>query len=645
MFEFKVKKELRNKKVKRPKQEIEPQEVLLDALSQREDLISQRKLEVPLANRTLFRFCFLFLLLLLVLFLKTFQTQILERKQFIELAEENYQRVYFTRVQRGVIYDKGLNQLVFNESSFDLVWEKDSLLFGSEQIEPILIEIGKIIKQDWQALKEKIEQSDTFQVLIAENLERDSLILLEAKIQDWPGFYIEENIKRSYVEGPSFSHLIGYVGRITRQELQQSKDYSITDYIGKSGLEKFYELILAGEKERTLVEKNALGREISKQKISEPASGKSLVLWLDSDLQKKLTDVLQNSLKRTGAKAGAAIAMDPKTGGILALISLPNFDNNIFFENLSPKEWEEIFNHPQNPFWNRVVSATYPTGSTIKPLIAVAALEEKIISSQKSIYCEGKIVVDNPWFPDQPWIFNDWTTHGWVDIRKAIAESCNVYFYTVGGGYGDIEGLGEARIKKYLELFNWGNLTGIDLAGERQGLIPDKEWKKNYFQDASQQIWLPGDTYNLSIGQGYLSITPLEVVSSFAALANGGKLLKPMVVKQIVDEQKNVVQTFEPEIIRENFVDPKNLEIVRQGMRDAVIYGSSVILSDLPVKVASKTGTAETGRKNYYHNWVTVFAPYDDPEIVLTVMIENVPEEQVAALLVAKEMLNWYFTQ
>ena len=649
MFTPQTPKDFKNKKVKlKLREEIEPQEVLLDALSQKEELISQRKLEVPLQKKILVRFCFLFLFVFFLFFLKSFQLQILQKKEFSNLAKSNYQRVYFKRANRGVIYDQNFNQLVFNDLSFDLIVEKKDLPKSSKEREDIFKKVSEFVKESPKILKEKIEKSNSSKVLISENLDRETLILLRAKIKEFPGFYIEENIKRSYLKGPTFFHLIGFLGRIESKELKNSDDYSVTDYVGKSGIEKSYEKVLKGEKGKILIERDVKGREISRKTISEPVVGKSLVLWLDSKLQEKIEEALEKSLKRVGAKSGAAVAINPKTGGVLALVSLPSFDNNLFFQKISPKTWKEILADPSKPFFNRAISGTYPTGSTIKPLIAAAALEEKIITPQKKIFCEGKIKVENPWFPDKPWIFHDWKAHGWTDIKKAIAESCNVYFYTIGGGYGNIKGLGAEKIKEYLELFGWGRATGIDIPGESNGLIPDKEWKKEHFEKREQQIWLPGDTYNLSIGQGYLSITPLQVATSFVPIANGGKLLKPKIVKEIIEGSKDsfsVVKEFEPEVVRENFISTENLETVREGMREAVIYGSSHILNDLPVKVASKTGTAQTPKKDYYHNWVTVFAPYEDPEIVLTVMIENVPKEQVAALPVAKEVLSWYFAK
>jgi penicillin-binding protein 2 len=394
------------------------------------------------------------------------------------------------------------------------------------------------------------------------------------------------------------------------------------------------------------MERNALGNIISKEVVSLPESGKSLVLWLDSDLQRKITEELDRIIKSVGAKKGAAVALDPKTGGVLSLVSIPSFDNNIFQKGADPKEVEKLLQDPEEPLFDRVISGTYLTGSTIKPLIASAALEEKIISPNKKINDDkGFITIPNPWNPDAPTIKKDWTIHGWTDMRKAIAESCNVYFYTVGGGYEEQKGLGVARIKEYLDLFGWEDKTGIDLPGEVAGFVPDKEWKKNTIGES----WIDGDTYNLSIGQGFIKITPLEVATAFSAIANGGKLLEPQVVQKIIDSEKNVIEESQPKITRENFIDPKNIEIVREGMRWAVTgqnspQASSVLLNSLPVSAAAKTGTAELGG-DHYNNWVTVFAPYDDPQIVLTIVIENVEKAQIAALPVAKEVLQWYFTK
>ncbi|MDP2910057.1 MAG: penicillin-binding transpeptidase domain-containing protein, partial [bacterium] len=303
-------------------------------------------------------------------------------------------------------------------------------------------------------------------------------------------------------------------------------------------------------------------------------------------------------------------------------------------------------NDAKKPLFNRAISGLYPSGSTIKPIIATAALEEKTISPSKKINDIGYIEIKNKYDPNIVYRRHGIQPHGWVDMRQAIAVSSNIYFYTVGGGYKDQAGLGPTRIKKYLELFGWGSKTRIDLPGEADGFIPSPEWKKQ----VKKEIWWDGDTYNMSIGQGDILTTPIQMASSFAAIANGGTLYKPQVVKEIVNENKDVVEEIKPEIMNSDFVEPNSLKVVREGMRMAVTaedapHASSYSLNFLPVSAAAKTGTAETPGKNVYHNWITVFAPYDNPEIVLTVMLENVPGVQAAALPVARDILQWYFTK
>jgi len=639
------------RKIKRRGEEIEPHEIFLDELAQKKEKeigFSEKRLEIPLSQKKLKILYFLFLVMVFFFFGKVFQLQIIEGKKFSELSKKNVQRLYLVQPTRGVIYDSSMRQLVFNKPSYDLVVNIKELPCSEQRKREIISEVSKIISQDPYEIQRKIKESEFQTVLIKENLDHESLILLESKIRDLEGFSIKENTIRDYVEGPIFSHVIGFCGKIGAQELREKGDYSVTDYIGKQGIEKSYETLLRGKPGKKIVKKDALGNKISEKVFSEPEPGKSLVLWLDAGLQKKLTEALSEGMKNVGSKKGAAVAIDPNTGGILAMVSLPSFDNNLFSQGISDKEFQQLNQDPYHPLFNRVISGGYPVGSTIKPLIASAALEEKIIDPNKDILCEGKIVIPNPYFPDKPSVFLDWKTHGWTDLRKAIAESCNVYFYMLGGGYKDFKGLGVERIKKYLELFGWGKKTGIDLPGEIAGRIPDPQWKENYFKDPQKKIWRIGDTYHLSIGQGDIAVTPLQVAVAFSAIANGGILYKPQIVKEIIEgsaSSPKVIKRFRPQIIRKGFIDPANLKIVREGMREAVIYGSSQVLSDLPVKAASKTGTAQTSREGYYHNWVTVIAPYDNPKIVLTIVIEDVEGVRFAALPVAKEVLNWYFSR
>ena len=555
----------------------------MDSLAQKKEEefgISERKLEIPLSQKVLRGLWLGFLVLVLFLFGKTFQLQILEGQAYARQSAENRFVIRQVQAQRGVIYDKNLNQLVFNKPSFDFVCDGETM---------------------------------------AENLDHQSLIIYETKIDEYPGCEINNNTAREYLPGSAFSHVIGY-----QRETGE-----------KTGLEEYYDAVLRAKAGEMQITRDVYGNPIAKEVVSQPSSGQSLVLHLDAGLQKKLNQVLDSAIRSIGAKSGAAIALNPKTGGILALTSFPNFDNNLFSQGMSQEDWQDLNNNPYQPLFNRVIAGEYPIGSTIKPLIAAAGLEENLISPDKSILCQGLIEVEHQYDPEIVYKFHDWTTHGWTDLRQAIARSCNVYFYRLGGGYEDQTGLGPSRIKKYLEFFGWGETTQIDLRGEAEGLIPDPDWKKEVIGEP----WWDGDTYYLAIGQGYILATPLQVAAAFGAIANGGILYQPQIVQRVLDGEEK-----QPQVIRENFIDPENLQIVREGMREAVVYGSSVLLNSLPVQAAAKTGTAQTGQEEVYHNWVTVFAPYQDPEIVLTVLIENVRGLQSAVLPVAQTVLNWYFS-
>ena len=653
MFASPFSNEFKNWKVKRPPLDIEPHEILLDKLAKRkeEELgISEKKFETPLLKIILPGLLIFSLLLILLLFAKTFQLQILEQKKLTALAEGNKYILKTIQAERGVIYDRNLKQLVFNQPSFDLILEKADFPKLAKEQNKVLKEVSQILKQNPEDLKKKIAESEALQVLIAENLDHQTLIILETKAAELPGFQIVNNPVREYREGENFSHLIGYTGKIRSEELEsQPQFYSLTDYVGRDGLENSYEEVLRKNPGKMRIERDALGNVISKEIIQLPESGKSLVLWLDSDLQKKIREVLEKQRQAFGARGAAAVALDPKTGGVLALVSLPDFDNNLFQKGADPEKLQELLEDPfkLRPLFNRAISGRgYLVGSTIKPLIASAALEEKIISPEKFIYARGFIEVPDQYHPEKVYIYRDWKVHGWTDLRKAIAQSVNVYFYTIGGGYGEQEGLGPTRIKSYLELFGWGEKTGIDLPNEGLGLVPSPEWKKAYFEKKEDQIWYDGNTYYLSIGQEYVLATPLQLSVSIAAIANGGKLFQPRVVKSIVDTEE-----IEPKIIRENFIDSKNLQVVREGMRQTVTQGTAAgYLNLLEVSSAAKTGSAQTGKFDKYgnellHNWVTVFAPYENPEIVLTIMLEDVPGVMAAALPVAKEILEWHFTK
>ncbi len=286
------------------------------------------------------------------------------------------------------------------------------------------------------------------------------------------------------------------------------------------------------------------------------------------------------------------------------------------------------------PLFNRSISGEYPSGSTVKIVVATAALEEKVISENTTVVSTGGLHIG-------AWTFPDWKPggHGVVDVRKAIANSVNTFFYYVGGGYNDFVGLGVDRLEKYFKLFGLNEKTGIDLAGERAGFVPSAAWKK----EVKGETWYIGDTYHLAIGQGDLTVTPLQVANYTAAVANGGTLYSPRLVKAILDDKNQLIKEVSTKIIRSNLADPNNLRIVREGMRETVTAGSARSLQTVPVPVAGKTGTAQWSSKKYPHAWFAGFAPYDNPQIAIVVLVEEGREGSSVATPIAKEILTWYF--
>lgn len=632
-------------------QEIEPHEVLIDKLAKKkaEELgVTEKKLEIPI-TRTIFLFFLISLFLLSFLILRTFYLQIIKSEEYSKLAQRNQFFILKLQAKRGVIYDRNLKQLVFNFSSFNLVCDEKK--FPKDEKENFLKKLAQLLQVDISAFKKRDSASN---FLVLENLSQPSLVLLETKIEEFPGCFIEEIPRREYLDKEAFSHVLGYIGKISKELLEkESSVYTPEDYVGREGIEAFYEPILRKIPGKMKIEKDALGQIISQQVISLPKPGKSLILTLDAELQIKLKEVLEKRIKEIGAQGGAGIVLNPKNGEILAMVSLPSFDLSLFsLRNLA--EIEKILKDKTHPLFNRAISGEFLVGSIIKPLIAAAALEEKVVNENEKIFCPGEIVIPNPWNPNQISTFHDWKAHGEVDLRKAIAESCNVYFFTIGAGYKREKGLGVQKIKKYLELFNWGQKTGIDLPSESDGFLPDPEWKKSKIGEP----WQVGDTFNLSIGQGFVLATPLQVAVAFSAIANNGKIFQPHLLKGIIENSEAFpfkIQEIPPKLLKENFLSEKAIQIVKEGMRWAVTgqnspFATAQLLNSLPKNVAAKTGTAEVwfkGEKKY-NNWIVVFAPYEDPEIVLTLMIEGVEakivENQLVVVPVAKEILEWLFS-
>lgn len=595
---------------------IEIEDISIDSVIQKNyknSILASQKRETTIGERAFVGLFISFFLCLLLILCISFFYQVINPNSFLVKAEKNRYIFKEINTQRGIIYDRNFNELVENKLMFNLVLE-------GEATEKSIKQISDILNLDFEKLKKDISENEEEKMYLLKNLTNEQVIVLKTNINDLTGFALEKKSLRGYKDGEIFSHVIGYV--------------ALDEEIGKDGIEKQYEEILKENKGVIKYERDALDNILSEELVKDPESGKSLILNIDKDLQIKSADVLETAVFEAGGNGGAVIIMNPNTGEIQTLVSYPSYDNNFFSSNFTSKEYETLLSQKNVSFFNRAISGGYPIGSTIKPMLATAFLEEDIIDAETNINCQGGIELSDGTFK------SDWTTHGLTNIRKAIAESCDVYFYILGGGYKNIKGLGIEKISAYLYKYGFSKKTGIDLPSENSGFVGDSIWK----EESLGKVWYPGDTYNISIGQGYIKATPLQVLVAISAIANGGKIVKPQIVQGIVDDNKNIIQTFAPEIISENFISSENLKVVQEGMRQTVTSasGSAPSFNALPISLAAKSGTAETG-SGTYHNWMVVYGPYEDPDMAMIVLVENVSSFGGITQGVVREIVNYYY--
>jgi penicillin-binding protein 2 len=434
--------------------------------------------------------------------------------------------------------------------------------------------------------------------------------------------------RRIYVSGGGFSQLLGYVSYPKRD---QSGIFWQDDYIGKGGVEKQYQNELAGVKGERIIEVTATQTVEAENVVIYPTHGENLVLTIDKEVQAKLYERMEALAHKASFTGGAGVIMDVRNGEILALTSYPEFDNNLITNANTKEEKKKVADDlldKRGKFINKVVSGLFTPGSTVKPFFAYAALAEGVITPEQNIYSSGQLVIKNKYDgPDT--IFKDWKAHGYVDMRKAIAQSSDEYFYQIGGGYKDQKGLGIARLNTYAKLFGFASTTGIDLPGEDYGVIPSPEWKKKVFGED----WLLGNTYHSSIGQYGFQVTPLELVRGVASLANGGYLVTPHVLlrNEVASTSLNL--------------DPKKLKVIQEGMRMVVEgqNGSGRALDMPGLDVAAKSGTAELGvSKQLVNSWISGYFPYENPRYAFVVIMEKGDRHNpTGAVFAARETLEW----
>ncbi len=439
--------------------------------------------------------------------------------------------------------------------------------------------------------------------------------------------------KREYINANGLSHILGYV---SYPKKDKSGFYFQEEFKGKDGVELVYNNILSGKKGIKITEVDVFSKIQSESIISPPVGGDNITLSIDSRVQEELFKAIKDLSARVGFSGGAGIIMDANNGEILALTSFPEYSSNILSNSSSIKDIQKYINNKNNPFLNRIVAGLYTPGSTVKLFMALGALEEGIISPEKQIFSSGSISIQNPYFPELKTVFKDWKAHGWVDMRRALAVSSNVYFYTIGGGYQDQKGLGISKIERYAKIFGLSNITGVDLPGEAKGVIPNPKWKRENFNG---EEWRIGDTYHTAIGQYGFQITPIQLARATAAIANNGKMLNP----RILMKDGNVNLEDETSVERIIDMDMNNLNVVKEGMRMAVTEGTAKGLNIPQVSIAAKSGTAELGvSKALVNSWITGYFPYENPRYVFTVVMEKGDRHNLlGALFVMRQTLEW----
>ncbi|EKE16432.1 MAG: hypothetical protein ACD_11C00017G0022 [uncultured bacterium] len=595
------------------------------------------RMEKSLEKRWLDFLWYFIVFLIFILAGRVVYLSVIRGHYYQEIAKGNSIRSIAIKAPRGKIFDRHGFALVNNVPSVDIVLVPLDAPKNNDELNAVISKLADVLKVDKNEITEKIENADEFSfnpILVKENASQDEMLFIMEKANEFPGIRIEKTAVRSYVDSAIFSHILGYEGKVEKKELEKESGYLLTDYIGKQGVEKSYEKYLRGVHGAFQVEVDSLGNAKREVGIINPKPGSDLILTVDSGLQKKIYDSLSSLLEKTDVKTAAAIALNPKNGEILSLVNLPSYDNNLFAQKISQEQYSKLANDPAKPLFNRAISGEYAPGSTVKPVLATAALSEGVITPSTIISgLGGSLNIGG-------FSFGDWKVHGPSDVRSAIAESNDIFFYTIGGGYGNIQGLGIERMKKYYNLFGYGNKTGIDIGGEANGFIPDEQWKK----DKTGEKWYIGNSYHASIGQGYITATPLQIVNSIAAIANGGKVFQPHLVSQIKRNDGDVVN-IDPKIIRNTEISSDIIKVVKEGMRKTVTDGTAQYLKNSTVEIAGKTGTAQFGGDNKTHIWFVSFAPYENPEIAMIILVEGVGNESSIAVPATKEIYNWYFSR
>lgn len=583
-----------------------------------------------------------------LLFGRFFWLQVIQHDFYQTRAEDNRITLIPIVPNRGVIRDRNGVVLASNYSGFTLEITP-SLVGDLEAAIDSLASVIEIEAKDRKRFKRLMDEAKNFESIpIRTRLSDAEVAKFAAQRYRFPGIEVKARLFRQYPLGNVASHAIGYIGRITDrdlkwiEEVEKQAGYKGTEHIGKNGLEQHYEFELHGETGYEEVEIDAGGRAVRSLKRIPPVSGNNLVLTLDAKLQ-------QITEQAFGERKGALVAIEPSTGGILALVSNPTYDPNLFVDGITPDNWKELNEHPSKPMVNRAINGAYPPGSTFKPFMALAALEMGKRTPNQSISDPGYFNFGNHRFRD-----DKKGGHGMVDMYKSIVHSCDTYYYILAND------LGIDNISRFMSQLGLGERTGIDLgkdgASESKGILPSQAWKKQRFKKPEQQKWYAGETISIGIGQGYNAYTPIQLAQATAVIANNGVMFRPHIVRHITDTKTGVQRLIEPQPIRDLQLKPQNIEVIRRAMVGVNKEGTGArAFAGAPYESAGKTGTAQVyslkGAEYKAHSikaelrdhaLFIAYAPADKPTIALAVLVENGGFGAQSAAPIARMVLDYY---
>lgn len=593
-------------------------------------------MEMPLAKGVFVLVMAAAAIMAILVFGKVFLLGVYAGDFYKNRAMVNVSNITVRPAERGVFFDRSGKPLVRNTPTFRAVLNlSDFFKKQPDAQERELDELARILgvrKEDMRVWLSQVNLERQNSIVIARELTIGQMAEIKNIALD--GVNIENDFKRQYEEPGMFSHVTGYVGLVSDGDMQEDDSLLLNDLIGKSGLELQYDAQLRGKNGALIDYRNAKNESLGQKTEIASERGNNAYLTIDGDLQTYFYSRLKSQLENMGRTAGAGIVMNPDTGEILAMVSLPTFDNN--------RITQEDLTNVNRPLFNRVVSGLYNPASTIKPLVATAALQEGVMDTTKSVYSKGYIEIPNPYHPDQPSRFVDWKAHGWVNVYSALARSSNIYFYAAGGGFEDVKGLGIERLRQYWHTFGLDEKTNIDMPGEKVGFLPSIKEK----EDRTELPWRIGDTYNVSIGQGDLTVTPLELINYIASIATKGKMYQPFIMQKLVNEKGEMVIERQPQVLRDISHLARPMAEVEKGMIETTQkdYGTAHLLKSLPFVVAGKTGSAQVSMKQKTNAFFSGYGPIgSDKRIVVLVLIEDAREGGSNSVPVAYDVFRWYY--